>query len=144
MHAAVKARVFAAISVECESRVCRPRMHQGKRGHTPAKRVFDDMTSSNSTSTHRSTAVEILVGVSVIIVASAIYGVGLISPLTPSKGVPSLIEILLWFVIPLVLLFFGYRTVKIRLLRIAIVTELVFVFCTGALLLVFLFVTVRL
>ena len=101
------------------------------------------MTSSDSTSTHRSTAFDILVGVSAIIVASSIYGVGLISPLTPSEGVPSLSDILLWFVIPLVLLFFGYRIVKLRLLRVAIATELVFVFCTGALLLVFLFMTVR-
>jgi hypothetical protein len=97
------------------------------------------MDSATSTTTHHSAVPDVLLGVSMIILSVAIYGVGLIAPLTPSQGVPSPADILVWFVIPLVLLFFGYRIVKSRPIRIAIAVGLIFVFCTGSVLLIFLY-----
>jgi hypothetical protein len=101
------------------------------------------MSSLATDTTHRKILLDLLVGVSLMVLSFGIYAVGLIAPLTPSERLPSLTAILVFFLIPLLLLVFAYRTVKLRLLKTLIAVELLFVLSTGSLLLMFLFVVVR-
>lgn len=55
--------------------------------------------------------------------AAALYVLGLIAPLTPSEGVPELLDVLLFAALPVVLLAIGTVVARSAVLRLLLVIE---------------------
>jgi hypothetical protein len=72
--------------------------------------------------------IKIIMFISAFIIAPIIFIIGLISPLTPSEGLPSIIGLLIFWIFPLIILGVVIYHSKIVLIKIIIGIEFLIIF----------------